>query len=295
MRRQMMGWFGEDVVDAASDVWDATGGEVVDLAVSVFEGLPTYGPLKDLVEGPLRDFAKTAVGRVVFRALATALTGSTAALLGPQLATIFWAAPGLARGDNFVEAWTSEFADRAELTAIYFGAEPAKKLGDQLKLATADFAKTHGIDQWVQEGAKSIANRLGIQEYAAESARNLWNGVMPPRSVDYDLATGERKKSAGALVTFEAGNVQTSVSGKAATALAVASATGSLASARATGGVLQGRWAQPVAPSVTDARPLPAPAVRAVAPVEEKPGNALVLGVVGIVTLGAAWWIWKRA
>jgi hypothetical protein len=43
--------------------------------------------LADVVEGPLKDFAQSDVGKTVFRAMATWLTGGLAPILGPQLAS----------------------------------------------------------------------------------------------------------------------------------------------------------------------------------------------------------------
>lgn len=227
-----MGGFWDDVADVASSAWDATGGKVFGLATDVFEGLPIYEPLKDLVEGPMRDFARQWYGRVVFRALATALTASTAWTLGPQLATIFWTVPGLARGEDFVTAWTSEFADRVQQTAAIVGGDAAGQVAAQVKVAIDDFATRYGVDDWIAEQAKDIASRLNIQEYAAEAARALWNGVMPPRKVDYDPVTGARKASAGALATFDPSKLPTSVAGTAARALAATQARGSVRDAQ---------------------------------------------------------------
>lgn len=238
------------VFDVIEDAWNATGGRIFGLAADVFEGLPIYPPLRDLVEGPMRDFARTTAGKIVFRALATSLTGGTAAWLGPQLATIWWTVPGLARGEDFVTAWTAEFAHRVEQTAQLAGGEAGRQLAklaaEQVPIALKELERQYQIGQWVGEQSKALARSLGISEWAAETARSMWNETKPPRWVDYDPVTGARKASAGAIESFDPSNLQTAVSGVAATALALTKARTSVQNAQTS---VSGTAAKALAPS----------------------------------------------
>jgi hypothetical protein len=97
----------DTVTDPITSAWDA--------AKSTVPGLQEISDAIDAaVSGPVRDFARGPIGRVMFSALASSLTGGLAPILGPQLATVAFALPGLAKGDDFVTAWTQEFAERAK-------------------------------------------------------------------------------------------------------------------------------------------------------------------------------------
>jgi hypothetical protein len=156
----VIGWFGEDIVDGVEDI-----------ATSAFDDLkktvPGFSELAGLVDdfasGPVRDFARTGVGRVFLSAVASTLTGGLVPFLGPQLATAAFALPGLARGDDFVTAWTQEFTSRVKQTAQIVGSDAVGPLWkDQLEKANA-FIAAHGIDL-TQIDFRALAEAAGIRE-----------------------------------------------------------------------------------------------------------------------------------
>lgn len=175
-----IGWFGSDVLDAVtgavSDVWETIpGSEIVG------------GAFEDVWTGPLRDFAKTPLGVTVLTAAASAVYGPLAyALGGPyglanfgaQLATVTWALPGLARGEDFATAWVSEVKRRAEKTAEYVGGEAASHLVAELGVAT-DFLK--GLAPEQIEALQNMPEALlsdAVQEMAADAGVADWSIAM---------------------------------------------------------------------------------------------------------------------
>lgn len=120
----------DTAADAASSVADVvkdTASSAVDAAVDVakkalepigLQGLPDDVTrfIGSLVTGPLKDFANTDVGRAVLRAFATSQYYYLAPILGPQLAAIAFAFPGLAQGKEPVKAWVDEFVYRVRTT-----------------------------------------------------------------------------------------------------------------------------------------------------------------------------------
>lgn len=115
------------------DAWDTTTGAIKDVAntvadvtTSIIDRIP--GGLE--VRQAVGDFAKTPAGSVFFRALATVTYQNLAwGALGPQLAAVAFAIPGLAAGDGFVESWVKEFNWRVSQTA---GALPIPSLDSQV-------------------------------------------------------------------------------------------------------------------------------------------------------------------
>lgn len=189
-----IGWFGEEIVDAvvdvATSVWDAS--------VDVFEALPGGAQvskgLTDLVNGPLRDFAKTTYGKIVLRAIATFWYGPLAwSPVGPQLATLVWTFPGLLRGERFDEAWLLEFKWRAETAAQLLGGDVIlAQFGDELAKAVTALGNEVGIGNLATMTFGELAARLGIREDVAAFALDLWNRTGPPGREAFDVATGKR-------------------------------------------------------------------------------------------------------
>jgi hypothetical protein len=184
--------------DAWNTITKAAGG-VVDVAGDVFDAIPGSGPLKDLVNGPLRDFAKTPTGMTILRSIATAMYGPLANSLvywgvpfGAQLATIAWSTPGLLRGERFDEAWMLEFRWRAEKTAEIVGPGILDTFGAQLQDALDQLASQFGVGDLVNFTAEQLAKHLGIRVDVAEYAIALWNRVTPPPRDMFDPRTGRR-------------------------------------------------------------------------------------------------------
>lgn len=76
----------------------------------------------------LRDFASTSVGQWFLRIVASSVTGALVPYVGPQLASIAFAIPGLAKGDTFASAWTQEEIWRIEQTAQILAGSVAQQL-----------------------------------------------------------------------------------------------------------------------------------------------------------------------
>jgi hypothetical protein len=217
--RYMGAW---GIVDFAEDAWDATGGKVVDLASNVFEALPVSGPLKDLVNGPLRDFANTAVGKTVLRAVASSFFGPLSWHIGPQLASVAWALPGLFRGEPFEKAWFDEVKWRTEKTAEILapGAFEGAGFEDLFGKMWAEFLP--GVD--ILESARELADRFGVREDLAAYAKALWNRVSPDALYAlrdrFDIVTGREMMGGRGSELFDVSQLQTTVSGRAAGAYA---------------------------------------------------------------------------
>ena len=183
--------------DFLSDAWDATGGQVVDVATSAIDNVPGIEWVRELVDGPLKDFANSAVGKVVLRALASSVTGGLdyglGQLLGPQLATIAWAFPGMLAGDSFTSAWTQEFAWRASKVAEILGAEfAAVRFPEQVKSAFAKLGEL-GAGAAASITDRALAAATGaIREDMAALALDMFNKTDRFRAEDYDDATGRR-------------------------------------------------------------------------------------------------------
>ena len=158
-----IGWFGSDLVDdvgdGISDGWNA----VVDTVPGARD---VVNVVDSVLVGPVRDFAQTGVGRALLTTLASSVTGGLAPLLGPQLATIAFAIPGMAAGEDFVTSWTQEFGSRVQQTAQIMGADvvPAE-WGDQLKKAT-DYINQYDIP-WDTVDFHTLAKWAGIREDVA--------------------------------------------------------------------------------------------------------------------------------
>ena len=294
----MIGWFGSDLVDTVT----GAAGSVVDSLESFASNIPGAPAIAKLVTGPVRDFANTAVGRVVFSAIATSLTGGLAPILGPQLATVAWAFPGLARGQDFVTSWTQELASRASQTGAILGA-PA--VGDTIGAAitsTTDYLTTNGIDVAVyglddltgkamQRLTKDVTDAGGKgMDIASAQILDYARGVLVDGLRQFNPVTGKWEAPVAAA-TFNA-TVNVGV-GKAQEIAKQALLTSAIASnASITPGVAAAiRAAAGSAPA----------AVSAVAPVSASPTREnqaawdIALGALVIGAAGALWWYSRKA
>lgn len=209
-----VGWFGSDIVDAVVDVAtsaiDKTKAALKDVGNAV-SSLPGGNWVVDAINQGAQwthDLANTPVGTVLFRALASTLYGPLAGSLGfafgPQLASITWALPGLAKGDTFEEAWTTEFIYRAKTTAEILGAGPA---ADAIGGPMGDALST--ITQWAKDAMPNVslpdalsrlgwtpeelAKDLGIRVDVAALALNLLRRADIYNMDDYDPSSGNHK------------------------------------------------------------------------------------------------------
>lgn len=147
-----------DVASSAEDAWNT--------AVDAVPGARAVADAVDsVVTGPVRDFAHTAIGQTMFTALASSLTGGLAPLLGPQLATVAFALPGLAKGEDFVTSWTQEFASRVKQTAAILGDQAAADLANHAFDQVSQWIQKAGLDiDWSKVDFHALAKQLGIRE-----------------------------------------------------------------------------------------------------------------------------------
>lgn len=285
------------------NILQKVGAPVVKLAndvVSSFEDLAAKVPGVSELADVAGDFAKTTVGQIVTRAIATALYGSLAFVVGPQLAAVSFAVPGLMTGEQFDKAWLAEFKWRCEEAAKILGPEVAELFGQELKKAIVDLAERYHVGDRVAETAIELAGKLHIREDVAELAITKFEHAVFDQE-EYDLTTGRKKIEARARLQ-EAGLAQ-AVVGFGATAAGIRQAA--IVTAGAYGGqsastlaVKQGslRAAMALAP----AAPMGVPnmtAVRATAP-PSTPAIArsrmiqdvALVGVVGAAIGALIWW-----
>src|SRR6267142_4323977 len=102
--------------DDFGSIWDIPGDAVdavTDVATSAIDAVPGGKAVREA----MGDVADSVAGQIILRAFATSLTGALAWKVGPQLATVAFAVPGLAKGDKFTKAWLDEFSWRVQKTA----------------------------------------------------------------------------------------------------------------------------------------------------------------------------------
>jgi hypothetical protein len=170
----------ETARDFASDAIDV-GGDVVHAL-----------PGGDELLGAARDFANTATGQTVLRAFSTMLYASVAWPLGPQLASVAFAVPGLFKGEQFENAWLQEVKWRAEKTAEILGPGIVDAFGSQLASTLKQMADEYGVTDYVNMGVREFAARYRIREDVAAFALAIWNKIELPRRDEFDPATGKQ-------------------------------------------------------------------------------------------------------
>ena len=180
--------------------------------------------ISDAVGGPLKDLASNEWGVYLIRAVAGSFSAALAPILGPQLASVAWALPGLLKGERFDKAWLEEFSFRVQGVAEWLGVEYGKQLIEQLHSASeelmAESREAFGdlpVDEAVKRLNLDIANfaqRLGIREDVAARIVALARRMAPPQVERYDLETGKRKplvsirEAIGIVGTSAAGTVR---------------------------------------------------------------------------------------
>ncbi len=185
MRRTWMGNMGDIISDAANAVYG--------VASTVVQATPLVntivdGPLKDLINGPLKDFANTTVGEVFLRALASSLTGGLSNIVGPQLATMAFAVPGLLKGDDFEKAWVDEFNKRLQMlgsSGIDIG-----PIAQQVPQGVHTLAQHFPVNQVADWSFRGLANNANITDEAGAWALSFWNHNSLPDPSQFDPHTG---------------------------------------------------------------------------------------------------------
>jgi hypothetical protein len=268
---------------------------VADILEDVPLTAPIYGVIKDAVEGPLRDFARTDIGRGLLRSVATAvmMMGPGAVgmgVAGMGLAMAANAAPGLLRGEELTDAMVTEFAWRLAKTAEVYGGELSTAIGEQAKELYPQLIEAFGIEE-IAENAQELAERFGVREDVAEFARQLWNGL-PPNLRDFSYLTGKQRGAVGAydmpirgisdaLSARRARSLQSAASWQATELIPIDSAT---------------RWARYLTqagsePQATEEERLP---VAEREPASASFGTVVALLVGAGALAGGAWYLWGR-
>lgn len=190
-------------------IWDDAKAAVASLAHSGVDDLAFLpAPVRDVLTGPVRDFAKSDVGMVVFRAMSTAGYFGLVPLLGPQLAGIAFAWPGLLRGDDFDKAWVTEFSWRLSKTAEVGGAELQLELSNQFQRVVDGLrGKIAGGDSEILNWTVGeVAKYFDVREDAAAEALALIKRAPEVlEAFDFDPATGRatpRDRTARLLSTL---------------------------------------------------------------------------------------------
>jgi len=158
------------------DVWDAVT-SVADTAVSAIHVVPGV----DLVGEQIKDFAGTAVGKIVLTGFTSGAYQATEAslapltMLAPQLAAITFAIPGVLQAEPFDQAWVAEFTQRVKHTAEAAGGPAASELGAEIGPAIDRVVNDPSIQAMIAQGKdiQEIANSMGVRADVAQSAVDL--------------------------------------------------------------------------------------------------------------------------
>lgn len=176
----------------------------------------------------LGDAAKSDFGQFLLQAAATSLTGGLATVVGPQLASVAFALPGMAKGDDFAKAYGSGLIDRVAKTAKILSAGQfdmngvSDKLGEtfeQIK-PTIDsiknvlpmdqinsFLSSSGSASGISDPTKMLQQIPGLQNLSianltkqlgnkATEAATMWaksnlTHILPPDNLIIDAITGK--------------------------------------------------------------------------------------------------------
>ena len=185
------------------DAWDTVtapvrwAGDALESSGEWIRQLPGFEQASDAII----DFAKTPVGLAVFRAMSTSLYGPLAFAIGPQLAAVSFAIPGLIKGDDFDKAWLTEVSWRSEEAAKIL----APGIADQYAPELADaLEKVVANNPDIKEGLASIAKRLDITRedvtyLAMQKLYGVIDLISPPPA--FDPETGQQKTWVRSLFT----------------------------------------------------------------------------------------------
>ena len=134
----------------------------------------------------LKDFANSTGGKILLVAFTTAAYYATSDVLAvytamaPQIASLTFAIPGLAKGDSFAQAWVTEWAERVKKTIQMIGGEAGevvgKKMLEEVGPAVTKLMEDPAFKPLVEQFTKgsetltSIAKKLNIREDVAQAA-----------------------------------------------------------------------------------------------------------------------------
>lgn len=145
----------------------------VDTVSDAISSIPGIGDAWQFFGGQAKDFAGTAFGQVALTAFATVSYGALApalGALGPQLAAVTFAIPGLAKGDPFDKAWVEAFVSRLEKLAEYFGGKLAADAAAQFQPAM-DKLVQDAADQGL--GVDQLADKLQLTQFSVDQLNKM--------------------------------------------------------------------------------------------------------------------------
>jgi hypothetical protein len=195
-----------DVFDVAGDIASGAAGIVTGAAGDVIDTVPGGRDVADAVDsvvtGPIRDFANTAVGRTVLTALASTVTGGLAPVLGPQLATVAFALPGLAAGNDFITSWMQAFGERVNQLADAYAQQAGPLINAELSKASAylDQLNSAGIDA-ASVAFQDFAKASGVSDWTAAFVLDAYRGVKQDLLHVFNFLTGSLQDVSGISLT----------------------------------------------------------------------------------------------
>lgn len=214
------GWNTQAIENSGTTVWQDLGGAILSIpqgAVDDFVNIIQMVPGVPWLGEQLKDFANTAVGAMILRAVAAGLeaaavtlgaSGGIAAAMGPPLAATAIAIPSLAKGDRFAASFISELAWQIATTAEYFVGMFVQGVAQDINSATAalsadlqnatqqilanlptipglSLVNPLSLSALTAEGLSTLANRLHVREDSLQMAIDAFSGThsmaMPPQ------------------------------------------------------------------------------------------------------------------
>lgn len=184
---------GEKLIKEAKDQLPEPARDAVDRAEDAFNAV---------VGDRLKGFAESEAGKTFFRAVATGGYFALVPFLGPQLASVAFAFPGLIRGEPFDQAYLTELMWRMETTAKILGADIQQKFSEELsrvltllhrdidaghpevtKLPIAELSKRYALPGATPVREDVIAYAVALLRRSLEWLQNLG---------DFDPKTGKQ-------------------------------------------------------------------------------------------------------
>lgn len=119
--------------------------DAVDEVITIVEAIPIAGDAIEWLIGLVKDFANTDVGKDFFRVVSPAAVPILFAIpfIGPVLAPLAYAFPGIARGERLDTAYANELVAAVK----YFSEKYAGKLAEEILLANLPVDVSRGLSE----------------------------------------------------------------------------------------------------------------------------------------------------
>lgn len=191
-----MDGLGDDFGSFFDDPLGTVEGVVSDVGDTISSVVP------DVLKDKFKEFAGSTIGHVVLFAASGGAYAILAPTLGPQVAAVAFALPGMAKGENFMKAWTEGFTERITILIKYFmstgvpqdqAAQSATNLfTDQMQTVQHYVDSIGGVAKLGGMDFKTLAEKAGVREdVAAEYLANAVGNLSLPTSYNFDPATGK--------------------------------------------------------------------------------------------------------